>query len=391
MSEAFDLMVAKRNGIYFCSPFIEDFRMPNRNLDKYFLASIIETSNDSIITIDLDMAITTWNKAAERLYGYAADDVIGRQLTTLTLPKDFQQLLLKIEKIKEKREVEIFESERVGKDTAHMILEVVVSPVNNADGELVGISTIARDLTARRRAEKATHDKELLQRLILAQEDERSRISRDLHDELGQQITALKFAIARSKGACKDAGLEEHIDAITDIANAIDKSVDFLAWELRPALVERVGLVAAIENYVRQWAQHTGIKTEVLARPIAARKLAPRVEANLYRIVQESLNNTHKHAAASGVELILEQRGDAIVLIIADDGKGFSVRSKKVQTNGLGLTGMRERAAVIGAEFNIEARRGRGTTIHLRLPVTPKKTRKSLQAAHSTNWGSSVM
>jgi len=134
--------------------------------------------------------------------------VIGRALTTLTLPKDFQQLLLKIEKIKANREIEVFESERVSKDKSHMILEVVVSPVNDVNGELVGISTIARDLTARRRAEKATHEKELLQRLILAQEDERSRISRDLHDELGQQIIALKFAIARSKSASKDAAMD---------------------------------------------------------------------------------------------------------------------------------------------------------------------------------------
>jgi PAS domain S-box-containing protein len=361
--------------------------MPNHNNDKYFLASIVETSNDSIITIDLDMAITSWNRAAEALYGYPASEAIGRKLTTLTLPKDFQQLLLKIERIKEKREIEIFESERVGKDKAHMILEVVVSPVNDADGGLIGISTIARDLTARRIAEKATHDKELLQRLILAQEDERSRISRDLHDELGQQITALQFAISRGRGPCKDAGLEEHIDAIAEIAANIDKSVDFLAWELRPALVARVGLEAAIENYVKQWAQHAGLEAEVLTSAIDARKLGPNVEANLYRIVQECLNNTHKHAAASRVELILEQRGDSIVLIIVDDGKGFRPRGKKIVGRGLGLTGMRERAAAIGAELDIEAAPGRGTTIHLRLPTKPKRARKALKPAASTNWG----
>ena len=116
-----------------------------------------------------------------------------------------------------------------------MILEVVVSPVNDENGDLIGISTIARDLTARRLAEKATHDKDILHRLIIAQEDERSRISRDLHDELGQEMTALQFALARAKTACNDDIVCAHIDTASDIARTIDKSVDFLAWELRPA------------------------------------------------------------------------------------------------------------------------------------------------------------
>src|SRR6187551_2948141 len=197
--------------------------MPNNNLDKYFLASIVETSHDSIITIDLDMEITSWNKAAEALYGYAAADAIGKQLTTLTLPKDFEKLLEKIEKIKDSRTVELFESERVGKDKAHMILEVVVSPVNDETGKLVGISTIARDLTARRVAEKATHDQDVLHRLIIAQEDERSRISRDLHDELGQQFTALQFAVERAISACVDEETGRHIGVVADMVGTIDK------------------------------------------------------------------------------------------------------------------------------------------------------------------------
>jgi PAS domain S-box-containing protein len=360
--------------------------MPNHNLDKFFLASIVESSHDSIITIDLDMEITSWNKAAEALYGYPAHEAIGRKLTTLTLAKDFQKLLEKIEKIKESRQVEVFESERVGKDKAHMILEVVVSPVKDEDGVLVGLSTIARDLTARRVAEKAMHDKEVLQRLIIAQEDERSRISRDLHDELGQQLTALQLALARTRDACGDSHLKEHVDSISEIADTIDKSVDFLAWELRPALVERVGLIDAIRNYIDQWAQHAGVEAEVMASAIK-QPLAATVETNLYRIVQEALNNTHKHAAATRVEVLLEARDDTIVLIITDNGKGFRPGNKKLNAKGLGLTGMRERAAAIGARLEIEAAPGRGTTINLRLPMTSRKKRKSIKASESTNWG----
>ena len=360
--------------------------MPNHNLDKYFLASIVETSHDSIITIDLDMEITSWNKAAERLYGYPAEEAIGSKLTTLTLPKDFQKLLEKIEKIKESKTVEMFESERVGKDKAHMILEVVVSPVNDESGKLVGISTIARDLTARRVAEKAMREKDNLQRLIIAQEDERSRISRDLHDELGQQLTALRFAIQRAKSACEDG--ESNLEAVSDIAESIDKSLDFLAWELRPALLANAGLASAVRNYAAQWSHHSGVETEIIATGLSAARFAPNVETNLYRIVQEALNNTHKHANAGRMEILLEQTEGGIVLTIVDDGRGFNLKSKKNQLKGLGLTGMKERASLIGGTLEFQSAAGKGTTVRVRLPGATKNKRKAIKASSKTNWGS---
>lgn len=362
--------------------------MDNHNLDKFFLASIVETSHDSIITIDLDMVITSWNKAAEGLYGYPASEAIGKSLTTLTLPKDFQRLLDKIEKIKESKQVEVFESERVGKDKAHMILEVVVSPVLDVDGEIIGLSTIARDLTARRVAEKAMHDKDVLHRMIIAQEDERARISRDLHDELGQQVTALKFAVERAKRFCGEGEARENIEALAEVAESIDKSVDFLAWELRPALLDNVGLIAAVENYLAQWSSRAGVAAEMQRAGLSDRSLAPNVETNLYRIIQESLNNTHKHAEASRVDLFLEVRDHEIIVIIVDDGKGFSLRNKKKLTKGLGLTGMRERASLLGGTLQLDSAPGSGTSIHLKVPLSPpKKKRRMVRADRDTDWG----
>jgi PAS domain S-box-containing protein len=360
--------------------------MVNHNFDKLFLASIVETSHDSIITIDLDMVITSWNKAAASLYGYPAAEAIGKPLTTLTLPKDFQKLLLKIENIKASKQVEVFESERVGKDQTHMILEVVVSPIIDPDGEIVGLSTIARDLTARRVAEKAMHDKDVLHRMIIAQEDERSRISRDLHDELGQQVTALKFAVERAKLFCEDGEALANVELLAGIAEAIDKSVDFLAWELRPALLDNVGLVASIENYLGQWSLHAGVETEMQVSGVGGVKFLPHVETNVYRIIQECLNNTHKHARAKKLEVVLEQRKDAIVLIIADDGVGFSLRNRKKLARGLGLTGMRERASLIGGTLEFESAPNRGTSVYLRVPISEKKRRKVVRAAAHIDW-----
>ncbi len=333
------------------------------------------------------MEITSWNKAAEALYGYTSEEAIGKRLTALTLPKDFQELLIKIEKIKESRKIEVFESERVGKDKSHMILEIVVSPVNDENGEIIGLSTIARDLTARRLAEKAKHDKDVLHRMIIAQEDERSRISRDLHDELGQLVTGLAFALERARNICNDDSVSECIAEIAVIAAAIDKSIDFLAWELRPALLEGVGIASAIENYIGQWSQHADVKIEFLASGLKGTRFAANVETNLYRIVQEALNNIHKHAGAERVEVMLERRDDFIILTIIDDGKGFRLRNKKTRSKGLGLTGMGERAALIGGTLDIDSSPGRGTKVQLRLPATQKRKRKALQTKSTTNYG----
>ncbi len=120
---------------------------------KFFLAAIVESSEDSIITVDFDGTITTWNKGAERLYGYPADEALGKPLTMLTLPRDLEEVLANIDKIRRGETVEPFETERVQKDGQHLHLAVVLSPVKDAAGRVIGISTIAHDITERRRAE----------------------------------------------------------------------------------------------------------------------------------------------------------------------------------------------------------------------------------------------
>ncbi|MHA4845701.1 PAS domain S-box protein, partial [Flavitalea antarctica] len=120
---------------------------------KFFLASVVETSNDSIITIDFERKITSWNKSAEKLYGYTAEEVIGKNLTLLTLPKDFIKILNKIDIVEHSRKVAVFDTVRAHKDGQHMELEVVMSPVMNALDQVIGVSTIARDITGRKRRE----------------------------------------------------------------------------------------------------------------------------------------------------------------------------------------------------------------------------------------------
>jgi two-component system sensor histidine kinase UhpB len=341
--------------------------MPQPNLDKYFLASIVESSQDSIITINLKRIITSWNKAAQQLYGYSASEAIGKSLTMLTLPEDFNEILSNIDKIKHNRQVATFQTERIGKDNQSLILEVVLSPVKDDAGAVIGVSTVARDVSERNQAERAMQEKKNLQKLIEAQEDERKRIARDLHDELGQEVTVLRLQLEAAKKLCQDEKVCDKIDEIQLVAERIDKGIDFLAWELRPAALDHLGLVAAINNYVKQWSEHSGVAAELLASSLKKVRLAPNVETNLYRILQEALNNIHKHAKAKSVEIVLEKRDDLIVLIIEDDGDGFNTKNKKIRSKGLGLIGMKERAALLSGTLEIESAPGKGTSLYVQI------------------------
>ncbi len=144
---------------------------------KHFLASIVESSDDSILTIDFDSIITSWNKAAEHLYGYVAEEVIGKPLTLLTLPVDLQKVLNNIDRIKHSETVEMFDTIRLNKDGREMNLEVALSPVKDGTGQIIGVSTIARDITGRKQTEQALQKSEQEQRQLAEQlEIERSRL-----------------------------------------------------------------------------------------------------------------------------------------------------------------------------------------------------------------------
>jgi signal transduction histidine kinase len=148
--------------------------------------------------------------------------------------------------------------------------------------------------------------------------------------------------------------------------------VDFLAWELRPSTLDDLGIADALDNYVRQWSKHFGIEAEFNADRFDKQTLSPEAETNLYRIAQEALNNICKHAKASRVSVQLEPRGRSLVLIIEDNGIGFELHEIAFEENnikGMGLIGMRERAALVGGTLEIESAAGKGATIYIRIPI----------------------
>ncbi|MFL6277842.1 MAG: sensor histidine kinase, partial [Blastocatellia bacterium] len=186
----------------------------------------------------------------------------------------------------------------------------------------------------------------------------------------GQQLTAMKLRLESLIAKSGYAAFRDDISQVQTLVEAIDRDLDFLAWELRPMALDDLGLPAALANFVQEWEAHSGVSAEFHAGGIGQPRLLTEVETMLYRIAQEALNNIVKHAQASRVEVMLERRGKQVIMIIADDGIGFESgqESDGGARAGLGLLGMRERAALVGGQFEIESGAGKGTTIYVRVP-----------------------
>jgi two-component system CheB/CheR fusion protein len=334
------------------------------------LRLLVESADDyAIFTVTKDNLVDSWNAGAERTFGWKENEIIGKSNSILFTREDRERGVPEME-IQCALETGKAEDERwhIRKDGTRFYASGVMQPLRN--GGIHGFVKICRDQTDKIATEKALRHKEILQKLVGAQEDERKRIARDLHDHLGQQLTALRLKLDNAKKLCHDNDqLCTEIDETQAIAENIDADVDFLAWELRPAALDDLGLAAALKKYVKEWSRHTGIGAEFYTSGFDKTRLAPEVETNLYRITQEALNNVFKHAAAKSANVLLEKRGSLIVLIIEDDGKGFEIENKKNKDKGLGLVGMGERATLVGGKIQIESTLKEGTTIFVRIPI----------------------
>jgi PAS domain S-box-containing protein len=234
-------------------------------------------------------------------------------------------------------------------------------------GPVVRIVGTHFDLTARKQAEVEHARSELLSRLVFAQEDERRRISREMHDQFGEQLTALAQQIRLLKAAGgSNVTWRSHVESLERIAERLDRDVDQLVWELRPTALDDLGLRAALANYIQSWSARVGITATLHTAGLLDDRLSSHVETALYRIAQEALTNVAKHARAGNVDVILERRGDHVLLIIEDDGVGFDSASADAGASGLGLVGMKERAGLVGAALEIESSPGSGTTVFVR-------------------------
>ena len=343
------------------------------NEDRFRM--LVENAYDfAIFMLDADGRIASWNSGAERLNGYRADEVLGRHVSCLYPPQpaggDAD------ENLRIAATVTRFEAEtwRVRKDGTHYWAHVIVTPVRDEDGNLLGYAKITHDISERKRAEEdlRSYAARLLatsRRLLQVQEAERRRLAGELHDRVGPNLTALGINLELLEGSLNAESATAASGVIEDSKVLLRETVATtraVMGELRPQVLADYGLLAALRGMAAGFSGRTGIEVKVLG-PDAATRLPRAVELALFRIAQEALNNVGKHSHARSVELRCAETGGLATLEIFDDGIGFDRERVEPSTDdsGWGLIIMRERAEAVGAHFVLEASPGRGVRLRV--------------------------
>jgi signal transduction histidine kinase len=217
----------------------------------------------------------------------------------------------------------------------------------------------------------------LLEQVITAQEDERKRIARELHDETSQALTSLMVGL---KVLEQRPDLADEKEALADLRALTAKTLDAvhdLSLQLRPSVLDDLGLVPAMERLVAEFGRAHGIPIALETNLRTGGRLPSAMETTLYRIGQEALTNVARHAGARSASLILERREGVVTLILEDDGLGFDVASRLADAGDrrpLGIFGMRERATLLGGTLTIESTPGAGTTVFVEIPLPMERT-----------------
>lgn len=323
------------------------------------LAAIVESSSDAILSKTLEGVITSWNKGAEKMFGYTAEEIVGRAVAVLIPVDRSDELALILESIQREEAVEPFETVRVRKDGRVVPVSLTLSPIKDDAGRVMGVSAIMQDISERKRLEA-----EILQ----VSEREQRRIAEDLHDGVGQQlggISCLSDVLKKNLAdqASPEAEAAAKISRLLTVTMAQTRS---LARGLHPVAPEANGLMSALEDLATRVSDLFKVSCHfACAQPVLIEDNT--VATHLYRIAQEAVNNSLKHGKAQQIIIGLSSTSERIILAVNDDGVGFK-RSER-RSKGLGLRIMNHRASMIGGNFAVQKKAGGGTVAVCNVPT----------------------
>lgn len=247
-----------------------------------------------------------------------------------------------------------------------------IRPWHESAGEIGGIILFSEVITERKLA--GDQVRMLSGRLLQVQEDERRRLARELHDELGQSLTAVKLGLWTLP---RDVGETTGAPQVEETIGLVDKilqQVRDLSLDLRPSLLDDLGLIPALRWYLERQAERAGLVVAVVDK-LGEERLAPGIETACFRLAQEAVTNVVRHARATSVTVEVTLRGGEVELVVGDDGQGFDVaaaRERARRGESLGLLGMEERVHLAGGAFTVESSPGRGTVVGARFPLAPE-------------------
>ena len=362
----------RRKGTY-ALPYKEEFA-PIAALDlrkteevRLRYAAIAESSDDAIISKDLNGVISAWNSAAQRIFGYTAAEAIGQSITII-IPPELRHEEEILRRLQAGQRIDHFETRRVSKDGRMIDVSITVSPLKDAEGRIVGASKIARNITQRKLAEAAIST--MSQRLIEAQEEERRRVARELHDDISQQIFLL---LASLQGLSVHSSLTETrkvIETVIQQAMSLESDVRALSHRLHSSNLEHLGLAAAVTGYCKEFSDQHNTEIQLCVEN-SPNHLSVDVSLCLFRVLQEALQNAIKHSGTRKFDVSLIGRAQEITLTINDSGTGFDYETA-IRGRGLGLISMRERLKLVNGTVSIDTELGRGSTIRASVPFASK-------------------
>lgn len=361
------------------------------------LAAIVESSDDAMIGKKLDGTITTWNGGAERLFGYTADEAIGQNVMLLIPPDRRAEEETILAKLRSGERVEHFDTVRVRKNGELVDVSLTISPVKDADGHVIGASKVARDITERKMADKALQKayerleamveertasvRQLSLRLLSVQDEEHRSIARELHDSLGQDLAAIKMDVQRVRKMVADGQAGELLAKLSESLENCMSETRTISHLLHPPLIDELGFVAAAKWYAEGFSERSGIKVNLQLSNSGQR--TPRaVELPLFRILQATLSNVHRHAESPMVDIRFDVTARQARLEVKDYGKGIDAELlDRFEASGagvgIGLAGMRERLRELGGRLEVESD-ANGTLIRALVPlVVSVKAKKS--------------
>ena len=340
------------------------------------IRALLDSSLQSVITVNADGKIVTVNGHTEEMFGYSRTDLIGQPVEVL-IPesaggRDGGHLETYLAKM-ESRPVGIglsFEGRR--RDGRTFPAEVGLSTIETASGKFAVVSV--SDITQRRQLEKAAqthavHVQALAARLLTAQEEERRRVSRELHDQICQQLASLAIDISAFAAAPTPppGDKERQLKELQARVVKASEATRHIAYQLHPSVLDDLGLVTSLQSLCKQFSDREGVAVQFHHSELP-RSIARETGSCLYRVAQESLQNIASHSGAKKASVTISQKKDAVVLAIVDDGTGFDPEVA-AGSGGLGLVGMEERARLVNGKLTIAAQPGRGTKITLKVPL----------------------
>ncbi len=376
------------------------------------LAAIVDSSEDAIVSKTLDGIITSWNAGAERLFGYTADEAIGQHISLIIPANRRNEETVIIERIRKGERIEHFDTVRVRKDKTSLDISLTISPVRDASGKIIGASKIARNITERKRIERELRESEdryrtladaldtqvqfrtqelerrnselrdLSGRLLESQDLERRHIARELHDSAGQTLAALGMSLAR---LAKNAGnnpdqFAKDVDDAEALVQHLTQEIRTTSYLLHPPMLDEVGISSALSWYVQGLTERSSLQIDLKVSENMGR-LPSEMELLIFRLVQESLTNIHRHSGSKTALIRIERNENSVQVNIEDHGSGMSPeRLAEIQSRGtgVGIRGMRERVRHFFGDLVIESDAS-GTKVYATLPL------KTLPSTHKNH------